>query len=338
MKSGTELLDDFHEQRECLYKGERYSVRDNGAVYRHKPCGKKNPRQLDEVWTFGRKCNSNGYMMISSHRVHIIVATAFFGERDSTKYVVDHKDTNRCNNRVENLRWFTKLENALMNPITRSRIENLCGGDINRFIENPSCLNDLTGANQDILWMRTVSSAEAQNTYNRVMKWLSEPKQFGNTKGIGLGEWIYTQQSAIPMQNNDDKGCVVVCYNDISESLTVNARQKNWRTPTMFPLCPNDTNVSLSKYRDKLSIGALLAKNQYSSSYVDEFELYGDKLFIRSHADSGIKPFSLIKITFENGYFIHEGRTFFKEEGAKKTFALSTGKEWLGPDCIDDYC
>ncbi|MBQ5790819.1 MAG: HNH endonuclease, partial [Thermoguttaceae bacterium] len=34
-------------------------------------------------------------------------ATAFYGAHDPTKFVVDHKDTNRCNNRVENLRWFT---------------------------------------------------------------------------------------------------------------------------------------------------------------------------------------------------------------------------------------
>ena len=35
---------------------------------------------------------------------------------------IDHIDTNRCNNRKENLRWFTKLENALNNEITRNKI------------------------------------------------------------------------------------------------------------------------------------------------------------------------------------------------------------------------
>ncbi|WP_294143305.1 HNH endonuclease signature motif containing protein [uncultured Sanguibacteroides sp.] len=33
-------------------------------------------------------------------------------------YVVDHIDTNRQNNRIENLRWLTKLENVLLNPIS----------------------------------------------------------------------------------------------------------------------------------------------------------------------------------------------------------------------------
>lgn len=47
------------------------------------------------------------------------IATAFHGEPPSPQYVVDHIDTNCRNNRPENLRWLTRLENALMNPITR---------------------------------------------------------------------------------------------------------------------------------------------------------------------------------------------------------------------------
>src|SRR5574344_497128 len=93
----------FTEVRECDYKDEHYSVRDNGAVYRHAREGKK-VRKEDNVWTFGEKNLTNGYMLIGSHRVHIIVATAFLGANDSSKLVVYHIDTNRCNNRPENLR------------------------------------------------------------------------------------------------------------------------------------------------------------------------------------------------------------------------------------------
>ena len=110
-------VDDYKEIAECVYKGEQYSVRDNGAVIRHLREGKR-PRKDDGVWTFGVKNSANGYMQIGTHRVHIIVATAFYGERDSKVYVVDHIDTNRCNNRKENLRWLTRLENVLMNPVT----------------------------------------------------------------------------------------------------------------------------------------------------------------------------------------------------------------------------
>ena len=107
-----ELIGAFHEVRECDYKGEHYSVRDNGAVMRHPKPGRK-PRPTDNIWTFGKRDEKTAYMCFGTHRVHIIVAFAFLGEHDSKKYVVDHIDTNRCNNRPDNLRWFTRLENAL---------------------------------------------------------------------------------------------------------------------------------------------------------------------------------------------------------------------------------
>lgn len=47
----------FDEELECDYKGEHYSVRDNGAIMRHAK-GRKRP--LDEVWTFGEKDVANG--------------------------------------------------------------------------------------------------------------------------------------------------------------------------------------------------------------------------------------------------------------------------------------
>ncbi len=180
------IIDDFSEIRECVYKNEKYSVRDNGAVFRH-PKNPSKPRSLDNYWTFGIKNATNGYMMHGNHRIHIIVASAFHGVYDSKIYVVDHIDTNRCNNRTENLRWLTRLENALNNPITRKRIEYLCGGDIQKFIADPSCIRDLAGTNQDIMWMRTVSKEEARNAYERVMAWVDKPNQAEST-GVKMGE------------------------------------------------------------------------------------------------------------------------------------------------------
>ena len=127
------MINDYKEVKECVYKDEHYSVRDNGAIFRHKREGKR-LRLDDERWTFGFKNSKTGYMLLGDHRVHIIVATAFLGERDSKKFVVDHIDTNRCNNRVENLRWFTRLENALNNEITRNKIIYICGS-IEAFVE-----------------------------------------------------------------------------------------------------------------------------------------------------------------------------------------------------------
>ncbi|MBO7068407.1 MAG: HNH endonuclease [Bacteroidaceae bacterium] len=167
-------INDFTREITCEYKGEVYSVRDNGAVMRHQREGHK-ARKLDGVWTFGTKSKDNGYMLINSHRVHLIVATAFIPGNEDGKMVVDHKDTNRCNNRVENLRWLTRLENVLLNEATLKRVTYLCGGDINKFINNPSCLQDLSGGNQDILWMRTVSAEEARKAWEHISAWAKRP-------------------------------------------------------------------------------------------------------------------------------------------------------------------
>ena len=109
--------DDFNQEITCTYKDELYSVRDNGAVLRHAREGKR-VRKYDNQWTLGKPDNKTGYSFISSVRIHRIVATAFHGEPPTKRHVVDHKDTNKRNNRPENLRWVTRLENILLNPIT----------------------------------------------------------------------------------------------------------------------------------------------------------------------------------------------------------------------------
>jgi len=147
-------VDDFDQEKECLYKGERYSVRDNGAVLRHQRSGKPR-RPLDEQWTFGKENTANPYLLIAGVRIHRIVATAFHGEPPDPQCVVDHIDSNCRNNRPANLRWLTRLENALNNPTTRKKIEYLCGS-IEAFLENPSMLNDLQ-VDPSYSWMRTVT-------------------------------------------------------------------------------------------------------------------------------------------------------------------------------------
>lgn len=341
-QESSNLIDIFTEQKELDYRGEHYSVRDNGAVYRHKPSYNSKARPLDEKWTFGKKNGKTGYMTVGSHRVHIIVATAFYGANDSSKLIVDHIDTNRCNNRAENLRWLTRLENALNNPATRKRIEYLCGGDINKFIENPSCLKDLSGTNQDVTWMRTVSAEEARNAYNRIMSWANHPS--GKISTGSIDEWIYTTSyTSVVKHDSPHRDIPPKVESDIPiyfDSLTPNAKQLQWETPTEFPLCPKiPDEQSLEAYVANLGIGKIITKNKYNNHLVDEYELYGDKLFIRTHTNEAVlKKYSLIIISYYDGYFIHQGTTFFEERGAMKALSKSTGKEWNGEDGIDDYC
>lgn len=184
------MLNDFERESECTYKGETYSVRDNGAVLRHPRIGHK-PRPMDNVWTFGKYNAKTGYAEIVGERVHRIVATTFHGPAPSPQHVVDHIDTNRRNNRPENLRWITKLENILLNPITAKKIIFLCGS-IEEFLKDPSILRKNEN-NRDFEWMRAVSKEEAAASLNRMLDWAKSDKpSFGGS----LGEWIY--QRSLP--------------------------------------------------------------------------------------------------------------------------------------------
>lgn len=330
MKANIDL---YTEVKDCIYKDEHYSVRDNGAVFRHAKDITK-PRKLDEQWLFGTKNEKTGYMTIGSHRVHIIVATAFHGSHDSKKDVVDHIDTNRCNNRPENLRWLTRLENALNNPATRKKIEYLCGGDIQKFIDNPSCLRDFTGTNQDVMWMRTVTKEEAQAAYERIMKWAEEPSKSYPTKG-SMGEWIFTTPESVTIKEEFKPAL----YPAISPDT---ALQREWRTPTEFPLCPTQiSETPLISYFNNLSIGEVFTRNQNTTQIIDDFALCQEKsimVICHSKDNTELKKYSSTSITFEEGKYIHEGTTYFEERGAQKALTLAKGLEWDGPDGIDDYC
>ena len=187
------MIDSYKEVKECVYKDEHYSVRDNGAVMRHLREGKKTRRD-DGVWTFGKKNSRNGYMMLGQHRVHIIVATAFLGARDSKVYVVDHIDTNRCNNRVDNLRWFTRLENALNNEITRYKIIYICGS-LEAFVENPSILRERLIGEPSLEWMRAVTKEEAVLAYDNLKRyWEEQAKNPKPLVGGKMSDSVYRKQ------------------------------------------------------------------------------------------------------------------------------------------------
>ena len=249
------MINDYKDIKECIYKEEHYSVRDNGAVMRHLRDGKK-PRRDDGVWTFGVKNTQNGYMMFGQHRVHIIVATAFLGARDSKVYVVDHVDTNRCNNRVENLRWFTRLENALNNEITRNKIIYICGS-IEAFIENPSILRERLIGEPSLEWMRTVTREEATTAYNNIKQYWEEqaakPKPLAGCK---MSEMIFSEripkirtsslhqvgESNIDNSNNDQ-------YNSQG-----NVSSEEWERMTRSLRMPYKELEQVSKEKERVSI------------------------------------------------------------------------------------
>lgn len=330
-------VNEYTHEATCEYKGEVYSVRDNGAVMRHAREGKK-VRKLDNVWTFGTKDTVKGYMMINSHRVHIIVAKAFIPGNEDGKMIVDHIDTNRCNNRVENLRWLTRLENVLLNEATLKRVTFLCGGDISKFIENPSCLQDLTCNNQDIMWMRTVTPEEAKLAWEHISNWAKRPsstfKMMHKKEEIkDFNEWLKAhpiQPNTSAHQNSVSSGNFSTfnksemqkssINNDFEESLfmkdkfkgkekslTAGALQINFMKKMRFPLCPSDSDDSLDSYAKNLKLDAIVASSEDGDEYAissigwtEEWDTIQVELKL-----NGKRYFSCIHITCEDGKFIH---------------------------------
>lgn len=342
-------INNFKVEVSCEYKGEIYSVRDNGAIMRHPKKGCR-IRPLDNKWTFGTKNENNGYMFFASNiRVHQVVASAFWGHKKSEGMVVDHKDTNRCNNRAENLHWVTKLENVLNNPITRRRIINICGS-IAAFLDNPALLREST-ADHNFTWMRTVSEEEAAKCKSNLERWSNEDADFVSTsQGKGIGEWIYKDFPSVNIRHDwshlstqmpsayekEEERALPL----LVESLTSNAMQEDWRTPTEFPLCPTDI-LSLETYYSSLEKGKVFSSNTYGTNSIMEFAISDDRkrLCVATHNPEGFKQWYITYVYILNDKYIHKnGGSFFEENGALKTITLFQGKEWTGGDCIDDYC
>lgn len=379
-RNSMELIhvNDYVQEKECIYEGERYSVRDNGSVLRHQRTGKR-VRPNDNQWTFGVENSSNPYLHIASVRIHRIVATAFHADPIDPKYVVDHIDTNCRNNRPENLRWLSRLDNALKNPVTRKKIELICGS-IEAFLENPSILNAYRDM-KDISWMRTVTPEEAKNCRERMYLWAdSDTKPSGGS----FGEWVYKPlnksetlakifkaeitstetnspitMAKIHIHNNtyetlrkkalerlNDQAMYVNGMFDreveLVIALTKNCVQKNWRVPSYFPCCPEEIGVDpLESYVQNLKVGTVFNYNdKYPESKILQFvkAKEGSSILVMCEKE-GMKPWSVAEVTFEDGVFVHYSLgSSFDKNGADKIFCIEQGLEWTGGDSIDDYC
>ncbi len=353
-------ISDYTREQFCVYKGRKYHVRDNGAIYRQ--CKADGiTRKWDEEWTFGRFDPNTGYMLIGQERVHRIVCTAFHGEPVGDRNIADHIDTNRCNNRPENLRWVTKLENTLNNPITRAKIELICGS-IEAFLENPKLLSGYESENPNFTWMRAVSKEEGEQSLKRWKEWAAKPVDERKPKGEDVGEWIFDKDKPVIAEKPKRRFQYAGPYRSYSEhiaaveemtrieleqqyglkdSLTPGAKQLNWKTPSEFPLCPQIiSSTPLQDYLSRLSPGAIYCRNQYSESPIYDAAMAedGSHIAVLTEID-GVTNYALSEVSFSDGVFIHKSiRTFFSEEGALKFYTLSLGREWTGGDVLEDYC
>ncbi len=350
----NKLLEEFDCEKQCEYKGRIYKVRDNGAICRLSKEGCRISK-WDNVWTFGKK-NPNGYMIHANNvRVHQVVCTAFHGPEPYPNMVVDHKDTNRCNNRPENLRWQTRFENALNNPITCKKIIYLCGSK-EAFLENPAILREKS-LPMNVEWMRPVTKEEAA-ICKKNMDWWSLRDSKPST-GKGFGDYVFSTDitkeatkwnGTFLYHNNEDRDKEEVYSTEyknvketlnIIESLTPRAKQQDWETPTEFPQCPQEiTSTPLQDYLKRLKEGVVYSKNKYVISYVLDAAMSEDETHLSVIVKTdGIKPYALSEVIYEDGIFIHKSKgRFFEEVGAIKYFTKSLGREWSGGDVLDDNC
>ncbi len=346
--------DDFTRVVECEYKGERYLVRDNGAIMR---IGRLNGgrRKLDYVWTFGRP-NKYGYLTIRSELIHRIAATAFHGAPSSPNHVVDHIDTNRQNNRPENLRWLTPIENILSNPVTLSRIIYRCGS-IEAFLDNPSILSD---EGSDFSWMRTVTSTEAKNALDNLMR-LSQMKPV--SEGGAYDDWIYARKYndykilSLKHQNTltyigiesmirfrEEMGFdMAEPYErlefDLSgqqmtllQSINKNALQLGWTSSCHFLLCPESVKLfPILDYYTSIEKDLLFLERDYGAYYVEKasYNKILDVLFVLCRVEvKQLKPHSLwtvIAIGYRKNSFVHEKKHFlYYREDAEKSMEVAS--------------
>jgi hypothetical protein len=319
--------DDHIISKDCIYKNERYSVRENGEVLRYPPANQRQ-RPTDNKWTFGKLNINTGYLEIASVSIHRIVATAFHGDAPTKEHVVDHIDTNKQNNRPENLRWLTRLENIILNPITAKRIIINCGS-IEAFLANPAAFRDkFQDSNNE--WMCRVSKEEAANCKQRLLEWANSDK---HPVGGKLGDWIYKRNSPKTQLEEAPK---------LIEAITPNSLQENWKIPSEFLCCPPEiSNKPINDYVEKLKLKAVFSKNKYSSTTIESFIISSDKnkiwVFCSDNDEMAVKPYSIIEIRFQNNHFIHAVLgTYFESKSAENKLLELQGLKRSDEKTIDD--
>jgi hypothetical protein len=321
--------DNFEVELHYFYNGDQYKVRDNGSVLRYPRLGGR-LRQYDNQWTFGIPNSIDGYLEIASVPIHGVVATAFHGPRPTEWHVVDHIDSDKYNNRPENLRWITNLENILLDPITAKRIARICGS-VEAFLCEPLKFRDKLQVPK-LDWIGNISEQEAQRVLQCLLALAGIDKCPSNGELdrwlVNRIEWLHYERAIRELPK-------------YTMSKTANAVQCDWKVASEFSCCPEANDADpLSAYFDNLEPGLVFATNEKYTSFVMKFAMVSEKeaLIVLTENPEGVNRWALAEVTFENDYFVHKSLgSFVTLEGAEKYYCLAQGLDWTGGDTFDDY-
>jgi len=294
-------VDDFDEEKKCVYKGEEYFVRGNGAVLRHsKNAGKT--RKNDNVWTFG-EIKPTGYMDIGRARIHRIVATAFYGEPPTSQHVVDHIATNRQNNRPGNLRWVTRFENILLNPITCKKIEQLCGCPIEEVLKDISILQK-NALSPEFAWMGTVSQKEADESLDRWLRWAKKPNNPNAGRWVLVdGEWLARSKTRGAVQR---------------------AGHRAYLKPVEFLCCPQAKGGDpLESYFNNIKVGDAFYRGEAGERNIVDAALSPDRktLYVKCNNNEENDACDMIVVTYRKGVYEHWFDYFYEH------YTMKDGKQ-----------
>jgi hypothetical protein len=323
-------VDVYAEQLDCIYKGDSYAVRDNGAVLRISRDGLR-LRSTDNQWTFGIPNSRDEYLEIASVPIHGIVATAFHGTRPTEWHVVDHIDTDKHNNFPENLRWVTNLENISLDPITAKRIARICGS-VEAFLCDPLKFRKKLQLPK-LDWIGNISEQEGQRVLQCLLALAGIEKCPSDGELdrwlVNRIEWLYDERSIRELPK-------------YTISKTANAVQCDWKVASEFSCCPDVSGaVPLSTYFDNLEPGLVFATNEKYTSFVMKFAMADEKdaLIVLTENPEGINRWALAEVTFENDCFVHKSLgSFVTLKGGEKYYCLAQGLEWNGGSTFDDNC
>ena len=303
---------------ECTYKNRKYLVRDNGAIYRIAKDTSK-PSKWDNKWTFGVQNKQNGYMFIAgSIRVHQVVCTAFHGAPTEPEMVVDHCDTNRCNNRPENLRWLTKPQNALCNDATRRKIIYYCGS-VEAFLDNPAILRD-KALPPDISWMKTVTPEQAEECKKYMEEWakrdvghyVSKDSSGGISPFVRSKPGLYYGNTLRTLPKNDYPLAEIKLYEENQHiAPRWECRVISQTIASLFPYAPlasiSQADV-LVEYQKSLKKGQDFLISRYFKTVVEEVRLFPNNNVLRvlSQRTNGNQFFYLFEVWPEDGILYHK--------------------------------